>query len=112
MKLSQKEQLQAITTALTVGATQYRNDAALQNAYGNMDGELFAVSREQFLSKLRDYFVGQSNKGTFADDKTPFAERCEDIAAVAGSNVRSVLDHSAIEKAGGNRSGEGVADRD
>lgn len=99
MKLNQKQQLEALCTAIALGIADYQRNAALQNDYGNLDGVLHATSRMVFLRYLNDFFTNQKRIAETGEKlyDAPFAAVLEDIAIVAGVRVGETMRYSAIE---------------
>lgn len=99
MKLSTKEALNAVASALVIGASDYQTHAAAQNAKGNQQGELYAISRAVFLRALYDYIHGLEQSGDLdrlaANETLLTFDQLGDLAAVAGARVRETLAYSA-----------------
>jgi hypothetical protein len=110
MKLNRKQQLEALCTALGLGMADYQRNAAIQTDYANLDGVLHATSRMVFLRYLNEYFTGQLRKEESDNDTFPAV--FEELAILAGVNVRNTLQYSAVDKGSNDGASGGVVDRE
>lgn len=98
MRLTPKDQIGAIMSALTCGAADYRQQAAQQTAMGNQDGVRYATTRAIFLvglyHHLDQYFKSDEiNNPDFC--WTLPSDHLEDLAAEAASKLHETLRYDA-----------------
>lgn len=101
MRLNTKDQLGAILTALSIGATDYEQQAARCHMEGNLDGQLYSVSRAVFLRALANMVKGIAKNPELDEPLATFTitrDQLDDISAIAGVRVREVLDYRAADK--------------
>jgi hypothetical protein len=98
MRLSVKDQIGAIQSALTQGAAEYRLHAANQRAQGNQDGVHYATIRALFLVELYGYLQAIAVTPGLEDPDNTFSiprDALEEIADRAAARLHSTLHYDA-----------------
>ncbi len=98
MRLSPKDQLGAIMSALTCGAAEYRLHAANQTAQGNQDGVIFATTRAIFLMELYAHLEGVAATPGFDDPQNTYTiprDLLDELADNAAAKLHATLRYDA-----------------